>query len=306
MKIEEKIQKYVRPKCQHGRAKTYCFECGGGSLCEHRNRKSLCKYCKGGSICEHDKEKTRCVECRGGSICVHKKRKSCCVECRGGSICIHEKQKRNCRICNESYFCEHGKQKPSCKPCGGSSLCKSSWCHTRKIKKYNDYCLPCCIQSCPDIKVSRNYKTKETDISNRIDLAFPNFTWVNDKRIQDGCSLRRPDKLLDMGTHIIIVEVDENKHTDYDTSCENKRLMEISRDLGHRPIVFIRFNPDNYIDQCGNAIKSCWKINKLGVMCVMKNKQKEWEERVEILNNKIQYWIDNLSEKTIEIVELFY
>jgi len=306
MEIEEKIQKYVRPKCQHGRTKTYCFECGGGSLCEHRNRKSLCKYCKGGSICEHDKEKTRCVECHGGSICVHNKRKSCCVECGGGSICIHEKQKRNCRICNESYFCEHGKQKPSCKTCGGSALCKSSWCHTRKIKRYNDYCLPCCIQFCPDIKVSRNYKTKETDISNRIDLSFPNFTWVNDKRIHDGCSLRRPDKLLDMGTHIIIIEVDENKHTDYDTSCENKRLMEISRDLGHRPIVFIRFNPDNYIDQCGNAIKSCWKINKLGVMCVMKNKQKEWEERVEILNNKIQYWIDNLSEKTIEIVELFY
>ena len=31
-----------------------------------------------------------------------------------------------------------------------------------------------------------------------------------------------------------------------DCSCENKRIMEISQDLGHRPIVFIRFNPDEY------------------------------------------------------------
>jgi hypothetical protein len=34
-----------------------------------------------------------------------------------------------------------------------------------------------------------------------------------------------------MGSHIIIVEIDENKHTDYDCSCENKRLMELSKDL---------------------------------------------------------------------------
>jgi len=43
----------------------------------------------------------------------------------------------------------------------------------------------------------------------------------------------------DMGSHIII-EVDENKHTDYDCSCEHKRLMELSQDLQHRPIVLSR------------------------------------------------------------------
>ena len=67
---------------------------------------------------------------------------------------------------------------------------------------------------------------------------------IHDKRVEGGCSKRRPDLLLDLGSHIIIVEIDKNKHNDYDCMCEHKRLMEISMDLSHRPIVFIRFNPD--------------------------------------------------------------
>ena len=46
---------------------------------------------------------------------------------------------------------------------------------------------------------------------------------------------------------IIIVEIDEYQHENITYSCENKRIMEISQDLGHRPIIFIRFNPDEYL-----------------------------------------------------------
>jgi hypothetical protein len=184
--------------------------------------------------------------------------------------------------------------------------CNTLFCLTLSSKKYNGYCLPCCIQVHPEIKVSRNYKTKEKDVVDRITQTFTSFTWIADKKVQYGCSLRRPDLLLDMGSHIIIVEVDENKHTDYDCSCENKRLMELSQDLQHRPIVFIRFNPDDYTNQDGILVKSCWKLNKLGVMQITKTKQKEWEDRIKNLKQQIQYWIDNKTEKTIEIIELFY
>jgi hypothetical protein len=182
--------------------------------------------------------------------------------------------------------------------------CNSEWCDIRAIPKYNNYCLSCCIQVCPEIQVSRNYKTKERDVSDRIDSHFKEYTWVNDKIISGGCSKRRPDKLLDLGTHIIIVEVDENKHNSYDTTCENKRLMELSQDLGFRPIVFIRFNPDSYKTLDGTVVRSCWKVNKFGITQI--NKIKEWEERIKVLNNQIRYWIETISEKTIEIVELFY
>ena len=193
-----------------------------------------------------------------------------------------------------------------CKECCGKALCKTVLCETKGNPKYNGYCLPCCIQVHPEITVLRNYKTKEKDVADRITQTFTDFTWVADKKIQDGCSLRRPDLLLDMGSHIIIVEIDENKHTDYDCSCENKRLMQISQDLQHRPIVFIRFNPDSYTNDEGVLVKSCWKLNKMGIMTIVKTKQTEWEQRIETLKQQIQYWIDNPTSKTIEIIELFY
>jgi len=41
-------------------------------------------------------------------------------------------------------------------------------------------------------------------------------------------------------------------------------------------------------------------------MQITKTKQKEWEERINTLKQQIQYWIDNPTEKTIQIIELFY
>ena len=184
--------------------------------------------------------------------------------------------------------------------------CKNEWCMTLIRTKYDGYCMYCYMNMFPDKPVSRNYKTKEQEVVDKIKEKYPDFTWVSDKKVDDGCSKRRPDLLLDMGDYIIIIEVDENKHTDYDCSCENKRLMELSQDLQHRPIVFIRFNPDSYINQDGNEITSCWRTNKKGVIQIMKTKMSEWEERINILNQQIQYWIDNKTNKTIEIIQLFY
>ena len=158
---------------------------------------------------------------------------------------------------------------------------------------------------CPILNL-QGCKTKERDIVERIIEKFPDFGWIADKRIEDGCSKRRPDLLLELGSHIIIVEVDENKHDTYDCSCENKRLMEISQDLNHRPIVFIRFNPDDYTDNSGKKIKSCWKLNGYGVLQITKSKIDEWKARISALQLQIDYWIENIPDKTIEIIELFY
>ena len=281
---------YKRKKCEHGRRKSTCKECGGASICEHGRQKSRCKECGGASICEHGRNKSQCKECGGSQICEHNRNKSICKECGGASIC------------------EHGRQKSTCKECGGSALCRSSWCHTRKNHKYEGYCMPCFVNNPENMHkpAMRNYKTKEKEVVDYVLHHYPEFTWVADRKIQDGCSLRRPDLLLDMGTHIIICEIDENKHTGYDCSCENKRLMEISQDLQHRPIVFIRFNPDSYRDQQGILIKSCWRLNKTGVIAIIATKQDEWNGRLETLNQQILYWIHNPSGKIVEIVELFY
>jgi hypothetical protein len=159
----------------------------------------------------------------------------------------------------------------------------------------------------PDKPISRNYKTKEYAVVEFVKHTFTDYTWTADKIVNGGCSKRRPDLLLDLGYQIVIIEIDENQHTDYDCSCENKRLMELSQDLGHRPIVFIRFNPDEY-DENGKMIASCWGLDKKGICSIKKSKKQEWFERLNVLGEQIIYWVNprNKTQKTIEIIQLFY
>jgi hypothetical protein len=185
--------------------------------------------------------------------------------------------------------------------------CKTELCNTiPSNNRYEGYCLRCFVYLFPDKPNSHNYKTKESSVVEYIQKEFQNKTIITDKKIQDGCSRRRPDILIDLGYQVIIVEIDENQHVDYDCSCENKRIMELSQDVGHRPLIFIRFNPDEYLDKENNKITSCWGIDKRGICSIKKSKTKEWNERLNILKEQIQYWIDNESSKTVEIFQLFY
>lgn len=61
---ERSTQYRVRSKCEHGKQKTQCKECGGGSMCEHGTRRTQCKACVGGSICEHKRVRSHCKTCR--------------------------------------------------------------------------------------------------------------------------------------------------------------------------------------------------------------------------------------------------
>lgn len=292
--------------CEHNKIKSRCRDCDGSAYCEHNKIKSRCKECGGSQICIHNKIKSHCIDCDGSAFCIHKKIKITCKDCIGSACCEHGKIKYNCIDCKGSSFCEHGKKKTRCKDCGGSCLCKTPLCETRASTKYEGLCLRCFIYTFPDKPVSRNYKTKEHIVADEILKSFSQFTWIADKRIQDGCSRRRPDLIMDMGSHVIIIEIDENQHNDYDTSCENRRIMEISQDIGHRPVVFIRFNPDDYIDETNTKVRSCFTIDKNGITKVAKAKQTEWNNRINCLKSHIQYWSEHETEKTVKIVHLFF
>jgi hypothetical protein len=133
---------------------------------------------------------------------------------------------------------------------------------------------------------------------------FSGLDWIHDKRVLDGCSRRRPDLLLELDEQILIIEVDENQHGSYDCSCENKRLMEISRDLTHKPIVFIRFNPDAYTEGATRH-KSPWRVNKKSGI-VMLHDKKEWNTRMNALVDQVNYWLENTTDKTVEVINLFF
>ena len=188
--------------------------------------------------------------------------------------------------------------------------CLTPLCTTqpRDIKKYEGYCARCFMYTFPDKPITRNYKTKEFSVVDYITKEFPEYVWITDKIIQDGCSKKRPDLLLDLGYQVIIVEIDENQHKTYECSCDNKRIMELSQDVGHRPIVFIRFNPDDYISKEGQKVKSCWSTNGNGINIVSPKCKNEWETRLENLKKQIEYWTtpENKTDKTVEVVQLYY
>lgn len=46
---------------------------------------------------------------------------------------------------------------------------------------------------------------------------------------------------------------------------------------------------------------TCWAI-----MAIKKCKVIEWTERINALNNQIQYWVENPTDKTVETIQLFY
>ena len=82
--------------------------------------------------------------------------------------------------------------------------------------------------------------------------------------------------------------------------------MEISQDLQHRPIVFIRFNPDQYYDKHNKLVKSCWATTKTGILGLGRNKEKEWKKRLDDLKEQINYWSSNQTSKTVEVIQLHY
>ena len=316
-------------RCEHNReSKARCIDCGGKEICEHKRRKSHCKLCKGTNICEHYRQRSQCKVCEGTGICIHKKRRVTCKECNGSDICKHQKrkaqckdcggksicdhniQRSHCKLCKGTNICEHNRRKERCKHCGGSELCKSPWCETQpRNNRYEGYCLACFIANPENSgkSVVRNYKTKERHVGTYIQENFPEYDWIHDKKIQDGCSKRRPDLMLDLLTHVIIVEIDEEQHNDYSSICESMRTMQLSQDNAHRPSVFIRFNPDSY--RCsGQKIPSCFTVNKLGICVISKKQIMQWNNRLEVLREEINKWInvDVCNLKTVQEVYLFY
>ncbi len=177
--------------------------------------------------------------------------------------------------------------------------------HTLLLPRFSQlisYCLFFFIHLYPGESTTHNFKMKETAVGTHLKEKFSGVDWVRDKRVEGGCSTRRPDLLLDMSSHVVIVEVDENKHDTYDSRCENKWLVQISQDLNHCPLVMVGFNPDGYVCPDEGKVPSPWTYTKQGVSTI----KKAWNARLEALLETVEYWMKNRSNKTIEVIELYY
>lgn len=163
----------------------------------------------------------------------------------------------------------------------------------------NEYCGDCYFYLHPDDKRSRNYRTKEQAFMIPLKTIHP--AMVLDKTIEGGCSRRRPDGFIDAMTHVVIVEIDEGQHQGYDLTCENRRIVELFIDVAHRPIVFVRLNPDAY-NKKGERFSGAFKLHNGSLKCI----QEEFQRRFELLVEEVDKALTTVPEKTISQVLLCY
>lgn len=179
-------------------------------------------------------------------------------------------------------------------------------CHNTQVgnDKYKGYCLRCFIYTFPDVKISRHYRIKERHVHDFLEKHY-NTKFIYNKPIDGGCSMKQPDWFFECLTHSVIVECDENKHSSYETTCEIQRINDLYTDLGDRPIVFIRFNPDEYMDKNGDKVKSSFKYHDKLDVPVIRN-EKEWNNRLNALKNKIDHHIAHVPTEKVITSYLFY
>lgn len=177
-----------------------------------------------------------------------------------------------------------------------SRRCKTPMCDTAVPMTIGarEHCMRCTAHLFPDQAKGGWFKTRETKLKEHLESRYPDKTIVHDKRVD--CHLYRPDFVFDMGSHTIVIELDENQHKRYDTSCDNKRLMSIFHGLGSRPMVMVRFNPDRY-----DAVPGCFK--KDGQLVDL---GRPWKKRLEALSGRIDHWLESQPDREITIEHLFF
>ena len=180
-----------------------------------------------------------------------------------------------------------------CKYC---EECKLSRVHI----KCGIHCLRCYLYLFPQKSFSVRYKIKENHIFEEILKNLPHDLNITRDKIVGGCSKRRPDLMIDLGSHWICAENDENCHRDYDTTCENKRIMELYTDLADRPMIIIRFNCDKY-----SGGDSLFKICKTSGIYVIRSKKK-FKERITVFSELILKYITIVPDKAVTIEYLYY
>lgn len=222
---------------------------------------------------------------------------------------LHKKcQYKNCNTrpifnynnTKKGLFCKEHKLENMIDVVNISLYCKL--CNLVRTEKQFEYlCSNCFYFKYPNHKKTRNHKSKENIIITDLNKILNNKI-IQDKIIINGCSKRRPDGLIKLNDYNIIIEIDENQHLNY--SCENKRLMEIFKDLGKSPLTIIRFNPDKYILE-NKIIKSPFGITKSDGKLKIINK-KEYNIRIQKLIEVINININLIPDKEINIIKLFY
>ena len=209
-------------------------------------------------------------------------------------------RKRTCIKChiNQATFNNKDLKAQFCKTCKTHDMinvidkCKNIDCYSCGNVKYRYYCTHCFSNLFPNdpLTIQIRTKSKENYVRDFLNENFEGF--IHDKALWTGhcdCSQRRRiDHRKLIGNTLLCIETDENQHKRYDQKDEEIRYDDLYM-LHSGKFVFIRFNPDKYINKNGTAVNTSMK------------------KRMDDLQNEINIHIERINaEKNTELLELHY
>jgi len=154
---------------------------------------------------------------------------------------------------------------------------------------FNGKCVNFCCAGEIDKKYKKNQKLKEKRILGILRAEYKKPTEYNIRVDRDCGGNNREEKEIgyDFGTHKLFIEVDENQHKSYCVQREIGRMKNIYHAEGGIPVIFIRYNPDNFT--VGG-----------------KRHNLSQAKREEILIKWCKYYEDNIPESPLVVNYLFY
>jgi hypothetical protein len=288
----------LTPDCQSG--PTYGYEC---------DRKAIyCAYCKDRHIDKEilkDVKNAMCVNCKEHRPTYGIERATHCATCADKSI-MSDQRHDMCIVpdCGtRSTFGYESKKPLYClehsigKNCEDVMNPRCQECNiTTENRNYKPYCSSCYYNLNPEEERSINFKTKELAFTRAL---YPDL--ILDRVIQGGTSRYRPDALLRLPTHSIIIEIDEAQHLSYCNNAESMRLAAIRRDLNDVPLIVIRLNPDGYNDGV-KRVEGCFSRSKGALI----RKEKEYKRRLYALQEALDNAINVENHTGLSVVPLFF
>ena len=256
-------------KCQKCQTKRPVFNYIGETIA------LFCGDCKEPTMIDIKSKKCDEKGCRKHAICNFPGvlPKYCVSHIREG-MTRNPRKKCNIEDCNE--MCVYGIQEPlHCekhKTEDDYNLCerRCSNCNKIDILNRNGICINFCSLDEIDRVVKKRVKKHEEFICKLLDAEIDIETYSKDSVEDSYCGKYRPDVVYHLGTHIVIVEVDEDQHKSYRCTAygddiegrkkgENIRMFSIFQSFQTDdiviPCIFLRYNPDRYKNDIGKIVK---------------------------------------------------
>lgn len=157
------------------------------------------------------------------------------------------------------------------------------------------------------INNNKDIKYKQKNVYDYVKTKYFAYKILYDKTLDVNTnSLYRPDIQISFNDFIIMIEIDENQHSQYDEQKEKEkeRLNTIANECNNngKQLAVIKFNPDSYI--VGNEqISSSWTRDN--VLSEDLQQYQNWYNRLLLLEHCINDYIINPPSEN-KITHLFY